>query len=109
MSNMIVVYIPCVNKSEAKKIGDQVMQKRLAPCYNIISNMDSAAFWPPKSGEIEKVVDGVVLLIKTIDNYYERIEREVKKLHSDANPCIFAIPVAHVSQEYLKWLESEIK
>lgn len=108
MTDMIIVYIPCVNKSEATKIGDALMQKRLCPCYNIITSMHSAAFWPPKTGEVERV-DGVVLLVKTIEKKYQAIEVEVKNLHSDKNPCIFAIPVSHVSKDYFEWLVSEIK
>jgi uncharacterized protein involved in tolerance to divalent cations len=60
---MIIIYIPCVSVEEAEKIGKKVMKKRLAPCYNIIPQMHSAAFWPPKTGEIE-IVAGAVLIIK---------------------------------------------
>lgn len=108
MNTMIVIYVSCVNKEEAVKIGDAIMKKRLAPCYNILPHTTSVAFWPPKSGEVEKV-EGVVLLIKTIKKNYQSIETEIKKLHSDTNPCIFALPAVHVSKEYYQWLLSEMK
>lgn len=104
---MIVIYVPCADADEAKKIGDFVMKKRLAPCCNIIGGTYSAAFWPPKTGAIE-AVSGAVLLIKSVDGKYDQIESEVKKLHSDTNPCIFSLPVSHVSQEYSDWMRSEI-
>src|SRR5690242_9580910 len=107
MKQMIIIYVPCKDAEEANKIGTSVMKKRLAPCYNILQNMYSAAFWPPKTGEIEEV-SGAVLLIKSIDAKYELIETEVKTLHSDQNPCIFSIPVSHVSKEYSEWFLSEI-
>jgi periplasmic divalent cation tolerance protein len=107
MIDMILIYIPCMDKSEALKIGDTLMGKRLCPCYNIITSMHSAAFWPPKSGGVERM-NGVVLLIKTIDKNYHNIELEVKKLHSDKNPCVFAIPVNHVSKEYFEWMQGEL-
>ena len=84
------------------------MKKRLAPCYNILPGTFSAAYWPPKTGKIEEV-NGAVLLIKSVERKYAVIEREVKKLHSDKNPCIFAIPVARVSKEYYQWLVSEME
>lgn len=106
---MIVIYIPCTGTDEAKKIGLAVMKARLAPCYNILSDMQSAAFWPPKTGDIEEIQNGVVLLIKTIKSKYVAIESEIKKLHSDTNPCIFAVDVSHVSTAYYDWLTSEIE
>ena len=108
MKNMIIVYIACVNEAEAKKIGTHIMRKRLAPCYNVIRNTYSAAFWPPKSNEIEET-SGAVLILKSIQEKYNAIENEVKSLHSDTNPCIFALPVSHVSEDYYKWLVSEME
>jgi uncharacterized protein involved in tolerance to divalent cations len=105
--NMIIVYVFCTSAEEAEKIGTQIMKKRLCPCYNIIPNTKSAAFWPPKTGEVEKV-NGAVLLIKTINSKYKHIETEVKKLHSDTNPCIFSIQVSNVSKKYYDWLKGEV-
>jgi uncharacterized protein involved in tolerance to divalent cations len=108
MKQMIVIYVPCIDVAEATKIGTHVIKKRLAPCYNIIQHTRSAAFWPPKTGEIEEV-SGDVLLIKSIAEHFEKIEIEVKKLHSDVNPCIIALSVSHVSKEYYQWLVSEME
>lgn len=107
MTDMIIIYVPCADLTEAKKIGSSVMKKRLTPCYNIIQNTFSAAFWPPDTGEIEEV-SGAVLLIKSIESQYTRIEEEIKSIHSDSNPCIFSIPVANVSETYYQWLRGEI-
>jgi periplasmic divalent cation tolerance protein len=109
MDTMIVVYIPCTSVEEAKTIGLSVMNARLAPCYNILTDMQSAAFWPPKIGEIETVSSGSVLLIKSVASKFTAIEQAVKKLHSDSNPCIFALNVSHVSKEYYDWLISEME
>ncbi len=108
MTDMILVYITCVNENEAKKIGEVVLAKRLTPCYNIILQTYSAAFWPPKTGEVERV-NGSVLLIKTLESKYNDIEAEVRKLHSDKTPCIIAFPVAHVFDDYYRWLKKELE
>lgn len=105
---MIVIYVTCVDLQEAKKIGTHVMQKRLAPCYNIIQNTYSAAFWPPKTGEIEEV-SGAILLLKSIHSNFAAIEAEIKTIHSDITPCIFSIPVSNVSDGYFNWLVSEME
>lgn len=107
MDSMIIVYVPCANTDEVKKIGTHIMKARLAPCYNILGSMQSAAFWPPKTGEIEEI-NGAVLLIKSVASKYPAIENEIKSLHSDSNPCIFSIKVDSVAKEYFEWLQSEI-
>ena len=104
---MIVIYITCKSKTEALKIGRTLMQKRLATCFNIIPGMYPECFWPPKTGEIEKA-DECVLLVKTLESKFPDIETEIRKLHSDKTPCIFAIPVSQVSEKYYTWLESEL-
>lgn len=109
MDSMIIIYVPCTGVEEAKNIGLAIMRARLAPCYNILPGMQSAAFWPPKTGEIEEVQTGAVLLLKTITSKYHKIELEIKKLHSDSNPCIFSVDVRHVSKEYYRWLVSEME
>lgn len=105
---MIVVYITCNSNDEAETIGKRLMEKRLAPCYNIIPNMKSACFWPPKTGKIEEV-NGIILLVKTLEVKFDAIEIEIERLHSDSVPCIFALPVTRVSKKYLAWLNEEIK
>jgi periplasmic divalent cation tolerance protein len=107
MEKMIVIYITCNSSEEAEKIGKLLMKKRLAPCYNIISNMKSACFWPPKTGKIEEI-NGIILLVKTLEEKFDAIEKEVESIHSDDVPCIFALPVTRVSKKYLAWLEKEI-
>jgi uncharacterized protein involved in tolerance to divalent cations len=108
MSDMIVVYIACNRLEEARKIGKHLMRLRVCPCYNIIPQMQSAAFWPPGSGKIEEV-DGAILLVKTLTKKFPAIEKEVLKMHSDKTPCIYSMPVLNVYGKYYRWLKSEIK
>jgi periplasmic divalent cation tolerance protein len=108
MNKMIVIYITCKSVAEAEKIGKRLMEKRLAPCFNIIPGVSSACFWPPSTGEIERANE-VVLLIKTVDSKFTEIEKEVEKLHSDDVPCIFALSVAFVSKKYHAWLQKELQ
>jgi len=107
MTDMILIYVPCNSLEEARMIGEQVMKMKIAPCYNIIPQIESAAFWPPNTREIEKV-NASVLILKTIEEKFEIAEKEISKLHSDKNPCIFSIHVNQVSQKYYDWLKSEI-
>lgn len=101
---MILIYITCKDKKEARKIGLYLVEKRLAACCNIFP-IESICRWNKKivSGKEE------VLIVKTLKNNFEKIEKEIKKLHSYKTPCIFEIALGRVNKDYLKWLEKEVK
>ncbi len=100
---MILIYITCKDKKEAKKIGTFLIRKRLAVCCNIFP-IESIYLW---KGKIVKDKE-VVLIVKTLKENFNKIEKEVKKLHSYRVPCILEIPIKRVNKEYLNWLEKEI-
>ncbi len=104
---MILVYITCQSREQAEDIGRHLLKKRLAGCINIIPGMHSLYFWPPGKEYIEET-DEVILLCKTIDKQYKKIEKEVLKHHSYSNPAIFALPILHMSKKYADWLTGEL-
>lgn len=108
MSEMLVVYITCPSLDDAKNIAKHLMSKRLCACVNIYPEMQPMFFWPPKSGKIDESKE-VVLLVKTIESKYAQVEEEAAKVHPDDTPCIFAIPVKHVSKKYYDWLVGEME
>ena len=101
---MIFVYIACKNKKEARRIGLYLVKKRLAACCNIFP-IESIYWW---KGKIEQAKEAV-LIVKTLEKNFEKVEKEVKKLHSYAAPCILEIPIARANQDFLNWLKEEIK
>jgi len=101
---MILIYIVCKNKREAKKIGLSLVKKRLAACCNIFP-IESIYWWQNKIVQDREVV----LITKTLKKNFKKIEKEVKILHSYRVPCILEIPIKEGSFEYLNWLEKEIK
>ena len=108
MSSMILIYIVTKDSKESEKIGKHLLQKRLVACVNIIPSIQSMSLWPPHKGTIENANESI-LLCKTLTDRFDDIEREVKKIHSYQNPALFALPVLHVSNSYLNWLEGEIR
>ncbi len=105
---MIVVYITCESKKQAREIARHLLKKRLGACVNIFEKMTSIYWWPPKKGKLSEEKE-VVLLVKTIEGKFEEIEKEVAKIHSDEVPCVFSIKVDKVNKPYLDWLIREIK
>ena len=107
MTDLILIYITCDSPETAKKIGTQLLTKRLCGCINIIPGMNSVYFWPPNSGKFEEGHE-TILIVKTLENKFADVEREVKTTHPSDTPCILSIPVSHVSKKYYDWIKGEI-
>lgn len=105
---MILIYITCENVDQAKKIGKHLLEKRLCGCFNIIDGMKATYWWPPKKGKIEESNE-TILLVKTLQEKFDEIEKEVLKLHFSDTPCLIAIPTTHVAKKYLEWIRGEIQ
>lgn len=101
---MILVYITNPDKKTALKVGRYLVEKRLAGCVNIFK-IQSLYWW---EGKIENTGEYVVIA-KTIDKNYSKIEKEIRKIHPYTVPCILKIKVDKVNKDYLKWLLSEVK
>ncbi|WP_297898843.1 divalent-cation tolerance protein CutA [Methanobrevibacter sp.] len=101
---MALIYVTTSNEEEAIKIGKLVVEKRLAACSNIVSNMKSIYWW---EGNLEEDNEAI-LLLKTIEKNVDEIIDFIKGIHSYDNPCILAIPISNVSKNYLKWVKDEI-
>lgn len=106
MKKIVVVYTTCANKEEAEKIGKVLMDKKLAACINIISDMKSFSLWPPKSGKVEEASE-VILLIKTLKEKAALVEEEIQKNHSYDTPAIIAFD-AEASNKYADWITGEL-
>jgi periplasmic divalent cation tolerance protein len=102
---MALIYVTTSNEEEAVKIGKIIVKERLAACSNIIPNMKSIYWW---QGAIE-IDNEAILIFKTLEKNIEKLIKRVKEVHSYDNPCVIALPVLNVSENYLKWLNEEIK
>ena len=50
----------------------------------------------------------MIVIAKTIDKNYNKIKKEVKKVHSYEIPCILKIK-AEANKTYNNWIKKEIK
>jgi periplasmic divalent cation tolerance protein len=105
--SMILIYTTCENVEHAKSLSKTLLQKRLCACVNIIPQMYSLYFWPPKEGKIEESNE-VVLLIKTVKEKFNEVERVIKANHSFEMPAIFSMPIDQVNKDYLTWIKNEV-
>ena len=108
MTDYRIVYITHESEMAAKELGNKLMSERLIACYNVISNVDTACFWPPMSNQLEKSRE-VVLICKTHVSKFSQIEVVVNKLHSYDVPCIIELPISNISKAYEDWLKNELQ
>jgi len=98
-----IVYITAKDKEEARKIGRELVETRLAACVNIIDNMNSMYWWEGRLQDDNETV----LIAKTKESLVPELIKKVKALHSYSCPCIVSLPILDGNKEYLDWLEKE--
>lgn len=96
----IVVLITAPKEAEAVKIAKALVEKRLAACVNVISDIRSIYRW---QGKIEDDTE-MLLIIKTKKGLFDALAAEVKEIHSYTVPEIIALPIVQGQADYLKWL-----
>lgn len=108
MSGLILVYTTWESVKQAKKAGRELLKKRLCACVNIYPNMEPMFWWPPKENKIDESEE-VVMIVKTLQDRYEELEKEIYKIHTYDIPCIIAIPTYKVNKDYYDWIKGELK
>jgi len=97
------VYITTKDKAEAAKIGQALVESRLAACVNIINQIDSIYWWEGKVQQDQETS----LIAKTTSEKIQALIDKVKSLHSYSCPCIVALPIEHGNPAFLKWIGQE--
>ncbi len=99
------IYMTAGSKAEAQKIGEALVESRLAACVNILDNMRSIYRWEE---EIQRDTE-VVLIAKTTDNLISQLIEKVIALHSYDCPCIVSLPILEGYPPFLNWIKEEVK
>ncbi len=104
MSDKIVVLSTCGSAEEAASIARALVERRLAACVNIVPGVRSVYRW---KGAVEEAGEWL-LIVKSSQALFERLEEELRKMHSYETPEIVALPVVAGSASYLEWLSAEL-
>ncbi len=103
MNNFVFIYITNPSQEKATEIAKHLLEKRLIACANIFP-ISSLYWWEDKIADESEFV----LIAKTTDENFEKVKREVEKIHPYSIPCIVKIPVSS-NEKYFEWLKGEIK
>ncbi len=102
--NYIIVTTTTSTKDEAKQLASILLEKQLAACIQI-NPIESIYRW---KGEIE-CEEEFRLTVKSKVAHYKEIEKSIKENHSYELPQIVMKLIDKGSDEYLKWIDENIK
>src|SRR3989344_64445 len=98
---IIFIYITNPDTKTARRVAELLLKKRLAACANIFP-IQSLYRWKNKIAKEKEVV----LIMKTRQSLFKKVEQEVKRIHPYTIPCITKISV-QPNHSYREWLLKE--
>src|SRR5437868_15218935 len=99
------VYAIFANTDEAERIGQAVVEERLAACVNILGPVRSIYRW---KGVVE-TSDEVAAIFKTTDERADLLIARIAALHSYDVPCITTSPIEKILRNYADWVEDMVR
>jgi periplasmic divalent cation tolerance protein len=100
---MILIYVPCKDKTEAVSLGKILLEEKLVACVNIVPEIISIYNWENK---LEESTESI-LLLKTKFELYELINKRIKEIHSYIVPCVLKFEKISFNLEYEDWLKAQ--
>ena len=100
--SFIIVYITYKDLEEAEKVVKHLLEKKLIACANIFP-IKSFYLWKKEIKEDNESVS----IVKTKKENWEKLKKEVKKLHSYEVPCIMKIDV-EANEDFEEYINSEL-
>ena len=101
----IVIFVTASTEAEAHKVAELLLGRRKAACVNIVPRVDSSFWWQDKLDSARESL----LIIKTRASLLPEIIEMVKSVHSYEVPEIIALPIIGGNEDYLKWIDDEVK
>lgn len=94
------VYVTFGSGEEARRIGRQMIEERLAACINILGPCYSIYRW---QGEVEEAHE-VAAIFKTSAQTAPALAARITELHSYDLPAATVWPISDLAEEYRAWI-----
>jgi periplasmic divalent cation tolerance protein len=104
MTDKVLVFTTAGSDAEARNIANELVERRLAACVNIVPRIQSVYRW---EGKVESAEE-FLLMIKTTDARSADIKAALRELHSYDLPECVVISMQDGSAEYLRWIEESV-
>jgi periplasmic divalent cation tolerance protein len=100
MTDKRIVFTTAGSEQEARRIGNALVEKKLAACVSIIPKMESIYIWEGKTEESQELM----LMIKTTAAAFEQVCGMIKQMHSYEVPECLCLAIEAGNAEYLAWI-----
>ena len=104
MTDIRIVLTTAGSQSEARRIAEVLVERKLAACVNIISRVQSIYRWEGKTQETEEWL----LVIKSMKDSFSKLKDAIKELHPYELPECLSLTVEEGSEEYLNWVKDSM-
>jgi|SRR5208282_3525231 len=104
MTNARMVLTTIGSKEGAEKLAQQLVERRMAACVNIVGPIRSVYRWKEKIEQEEEYL----LLIKTTAGHAARMQTTFQELHPYELPEHVELAIDGDSEAYLAWLTGEV-
>lgn len=96
-----LIYITFPNEEEARKLGLELVTKKLAAGVNILPGAYSIYHWAGKVVEAKECV----LFAQVSSKAYEKLLDYVLQNHFYKVPCVVALPIENGNPQFLQWID----
>jgi len=97
----LVVLCTAPDRAVAERIAEALVVEGLAACVNILPGISSVYQW---QGRVETDSE-LLLIIKSRQGVYQRLEQRVVELHPYELPEVIAVPITDGLTGYLTWVD----
>jgi periplasmic divalent cation tolerance protein len=104
MTDKRLVLTTCGSAEEARRIAQELIERRLAACVNIVPQIESVYRW---QGEVEISTEWL-LIIKSTADAFDKLREAIGKLHSYDVPECIQIAIEDGSAAYLEWIANSV-
>jgi periplasmic divalent cation tolerance protein len=102
MTDKLIVLTTAGSQAEAARIAEELVERRLAGCVNVVGRVQSFYRWEEKLQRGEEFL----MIIKTDQAHREQVRNAIRELNSYDLPEFVTLAVEGGSQEYLNWIDS---
>jgi len=104
MTNARIVLTTVSDREAADKLAQQLVDRRLAVCVNILGPARSVYRWKASMHNEPEYL----LLIKTTAEHASQLPSVFREVHPYELPECLHLPVIGGSEEYLAWMAAEV-
>ena len=105
MTDKVIVYVTSAKLDECEAIARSLVEKRMAACVNVVSQVRSFYRWEGKVQEDPEYL----MMMKTSRELFPAVRAEVERLHSYHVPEVVCVPILEGSENYLAWLADALR